>query len=306
MIESIIALFYNNIGFAILFISLCVLLIFSSTTIFILIVALTYLIPETYIFTFFEKISRCMNYVFFEEINKIKSNIKETFKISILHTIPKRSIRIWHPHGISGLTPVIHNGYNITNSNYKPSKGVAHSIFFNIPLLRVFIKYMNAIPSDYKTIKETVTNESISITIGGVDEMSRTNDKNLELVIRRRKGIFKIALETGTPIVPILTYGDTEMFPETDIELFKWINSKLYEYFSCRIPFPTIVSLYNWFKITKEPLEPIHTYTGRPIYVKKIENPTDKHIQSLRKIYISRIIELFDETNSGDFSLKIV
>lgn len=28
-----------------------------------------------------------------------------------------------------------------------------------------------------------------------------------------RTGVFKLALETGTPIVPVLTYGENELFP---------------------------------------------------------------------------------------------
>jgi len=306
MLDSIIALFYNNMGFVLLFIIFISLILFTSFTLFILITILSYSIPEKYVFYFFEKVSKFMNYMFNEEINKIKSNIKETFKINILHEIPKRSIRIWHPHGISGLTPIIHNGYNLTHPNYIASKGVAHSVFFNIPLLSTFIKYLNAIPSDYTTIKKTVSKESISITVGGVDEMRRLKDKILELVIKKRKGIFKIALETGTPIVPILTYGENELFPESDNEFIQWFNNKLYEYLKLRISIPKFKSFINWLKITNQPLNPIHTYTGRPIYVKKIENPTLSHIQKLRNIYISRINELFNETNPGDFSLNIV
>jgi len=136
--------------------------------------------------------------------------------------------------------------------------------------------------------------------------MRRVRTKQLELVIRKRKGMFKLALESGTPIVPVITYGENEIFPETDDVFLCWTNKILYDNFKIGIPFPSYTSMINWANLTSRPLDTILTYTGRPIYVKKIENPTDVHVRILRNIYIRRVRELFEKTNPGEFSLKIV
>jgi hypothetical protein len=239
-------------------------------------------------------------------ISNVERNIRATFPIHILYPIPEKSIRIWHPHGSGATTIGIHNVFRITDDKLTKTKTVVHYAFTMTPFVLDMTRIMECISSDYQSIVETLKKDSITIGLGGTDEMGRIVDKKLEFVIKKRKGIFKIALETGTPIVPVITYGENEIFPETDNEFLLWFNQQFYNVSRLRLWMPSLQSVGNWANLLVRPLEPVHTYTGRPIYVKKIENPTDKHIRSLRNIYIKRIRELFAKTNSGEFSLKIV
>jgi len=244
--------------------------------------------------------------IFKEKIGKTESNIRKTFQIHVREPIPEKSINIWHPHGISGVTPVIHNGYQITNSDYKPTKGVVHYGYFMLPFIRDIIPLLNAIPSDEYSIRDTLATESISITLGGVDEMRRGSPKDLQLVIRKRSGIFRIALELGVPLVPVLTYGEQEVFPESDLGILKCYNEWMYKWFRFRIPFPKLNSVVNWTRLSQTPLEPIKTYTGKPIRTKKILNPSPKQIKKLRDLYIQRLQELFDQTRPSGYTMTIL
>ena len=282
------------------------LFMYTNFIIYLVVFAVYLISPTEIIDNILKNIFFIFRTIFSNSIEKTEINIKETFKIHVQIPIPKRAILLWHPHGVSGVTPVIHNGYKLTDKSYTPTKGVVHSFFFSIPLVKDIIRFLNAIPSDYGSIKKTVEKESISLTVGGIEEMGIIKNKCMELKIKQRKGIFKIALETGTPIVPVLTYGENEIFPETDNTFLICYNNWLYDMFKIRMPFPSFKSVKNWLRLSVEPLEPIHTYTGRPIYVKKIDKPTEKHIKTLRNIYIKRLRELFTETNPGEFSLKIV
>jgi len=244
--------------------------------------------------------------VFRDRISETESNIRKTFQIHVREPIPEKSINIWHPHGISGVTPVIHNGYKITSPEYKPTKGVVHYGYFMLPFIKDIIPLLNAIPSDEFSIRDTLQKESISIILGGVDEMSRGSPKNLQLVVRKRTGIFKIALELGIPIVPVLTYGEQEVFPESDLGILKCYNDLLYTYFRFRFPFPKINSVVNWTRLSQMPLEPIVTYTGKPVRTKKILNPSPSQIKKLRDLYIQRLQELFDETSPPGYTMTIL
>lgn len=244
--------------------------------------------------------------IFKERITKTETNIRKTFQIDVKEPIPEKSINIWHPHGISGVTPVIHNGYRITSSEYKPTKGVVHYGYFMLPFIRDIIPLLNAIPSDEYSIRDTLKSESISITLGGVDEMSRGSSRHLQLVIRKRRGIFKIALEMGIPLVPVLTYGEQEVFPESHLEILKVYNDFLYHYFRFKLPFPTIESILNWSRLSQTPLEPIRTYTGKPVLTKKILNPTEKQVKKLREVYIQRVRNLFNETRPLGYTMEII
>lgn len=244
--------------------------------------------------------------VFRERIIQTESNIRKTFQLHIGYPIPKKSINIWHPHGISGVTPVIHNGYRITNPDYIPTKGVVHYGYFMLPFIKDIIPLLNAVPSDEYSIRDTLEHESLSITLGGVDEMRRSFPKDLQLVVRKRKGIFKIALELGIPIVPVLTYGEQEVFPESDLGVLKMYNEFMYTYFRFRIPFPTLNSVLNWTRLSQTPLEPIKTYTGKPILTKQIKHPKESHIKKLRDLYIQRLQELFDETAPPGYTMTVM
>jgi len=244
--------------------------------------------------------------IFKSRLEKTEENIRKTFKIFIKYPIPEKSINIWHPHGISGVTPVIHNGYKITDSNYKPTKGVVHYGYFMLPFIKDIIPLLNAIPSDEYNIRDTLEKESISITLGGVDEMNYIIPKHLHLIINKRKGIFKIALQMGVPIVPIITYGEQEIFPELNLPIFKLYNDFLYKYFRFRIPIPTIESLINWTRLSQTSLDPIKTYTGKPIITKKIINPSENQIKKLRSLYIKRLKQLFEETKPDGYTLTII
>lgn len=261
--------------------------------------------PET-IDYLFEKSVSIFKSAFSGLIQKTEENIRETFKIEVLHPLPNKSIHIWHPHGLSGVTPVIHNGYRISHPDYKQTKGVVHSFFFWIPVIKDIIRNLNAIPSDYTSIKNTLNTDSVSIALGGAQEQKIFKNNTIDVIVKKRKGIFKIALETGSPIVPVLTYGENELFPRMDNSLLECFNDCLYSIFKVRFPFPSLHSVYNWQQISKHPLEPIYSYTGRPIYVKKIEFPSKKHIEKLRSIYISRVQELFDQTKREGFALNII
>jgi len=244
--------------------------------------------------------------VFRDRISETESNIRKTFQIHVREPIPEKSINIWHPHGVSGVTPVIHNGYKITSPEYKPTKGVVHYGYFMLPFIKDIIPLLNAIPSDEFSIRDTLQKESISITIGGIDEMSRVSPKDLQLIVQKRTGIFKIALELGIPLVPIITYGEQEIFPESDLGILKCYNDFLYTHFRFRFPFPKLNSLLNWTRLSQMPLEPIVTHTGKPVRTKKILNPSSKQIKKLRDLYIQRLQELFDETSPPGYTMTIL
>jgi 2-acylglycerol O-acyltransferase 2 len=280
---------------------------YTNIVLYIILAIIYFLLPQQVVFDILTRINQTFRTFFSEKVEETEKNIRETFKMNVLYPIPEKSINIWHPHGISGVTPVIHNGYRVTQiKNYKPTKGVVHSIYFMVPVVKDIIRLLNAIPSDYKSISDTLKNESISITIGGTDEMGRIDGKNIQLVIKRRRGIFKIALETGTPIVPVLTYGETDIFPMSENKFIVQYNNFLYDYFRMRFPFPTLKSLNNWLKLSATPLTEIKTYTGKPIIVKHIPNPSEKQIAKLRNLYIDRIRELFKKTNDGQYTLEII
>jgi len=297
---------YTWLGMNLLITSILGIACITNFSLFSIFLIVYFMIPTSVMDMWFQSIIQIIRFVHSDFIKKLEGNIRETFQIKVLHPIPERSIRLWSPHGISAVAVGIHNGFQITDEKLTPSKIVTHSGVRYFPIFRDILRQIHCIFSDYGEIKEALKTNSITMVIGGVDEMRRLHNKVIELVITRRKGAFRLALETGTPIVPVITYGEVEVFPESDDQVLARLNTYMFEHFRVSLPFPTFKSLTNWTNLASKPLDPILTYTGRPIYVKKVEHPNEKHISNLRTIYIERMEELFKETNPGDFTLKIV
>ena len=241
----------------------------------------------------------------FRKLDRIQSNIKETFIVKGNMTNTQQAIYAFHPHGFFAVSHGLHIGTNATNWPYKNVFGVMHHLLSKIPFLFDFSTKNNAIDSRYSTIKSTLQNgNSISLSLGNISEGKYTDDKSIVAIVKNRNGIFKIAIETGVPIVPVLSYGDQCLFKQLNTYgileyISKWIG--------LNIVFPDWPSFINWISIYKEPLKnKIYTHIGQPIDVGNARMATSKEIEVLREKYIEALRSLYKETRPKDYNEEII
>ncbi len=232
--------------------------------------------------------------------------MRDTFQLHVKTPVPDKSILIWHPHGLMSVTSAIHNAFGITSENYTPTKIVSLDLYHNIPILRDMMRNLNVVSSNYESIKSTLQTESVSIMLGGVKEILNTEPNRMICVISNRTGIFRMALETGSSLVPVITYGENELFSPCRHDVLDTMNTMLYNTFRIALPIPTWESLKNWVNLYKEPLKPIDTFIGNAIPVTKIEHPTRANIEELRQTYIEEVKKLFELTNINGYVLEII
>ena len=186
----------------------------------------------------------------------------------------------------------------MTDWPHKNIKAVVHYIILNIPLLKDF-NNNRCVTSDYASMKVALLdNKSLSVSLGGRSEANHIEPNKMIIVANKRRGIFKLALETGIPIVPVLSYGENKIYRKMD-NIF--IDALSYV-FKLNVPVPTLDSLKGWFKIYKSPLEnKIETFIGDPIEVGPAHVPTDREIIELREKYIEALKELYKKTKPDDY-----
>lgn len=231
--------------------------------------------------------------------DRLIANLKETFQY-IEASPPERALYLWHPHALLSLTPFFHTYWQ------KRSKVVCLNFFHRIPVVRDLYHYVGAIGSDYEPMKATLETTSVSVIPGGVREMMIPCTPGvLQVVLKSRSGVFRLALETGTPLVPVLTYGESELFPQIEHPLLKTLNVWLYSKFGLFVPIPSLTSLQNWVRLSESPLPPIQSFAGSPIPVEKTLNPTQEQIETLRETYIANLQTLFDETAPKGLKLVV-
>ena len=233
---------------------------------------------------------RVLSGFFPDKMNNIKNNIRESFKIKNPTDVPEgRHIYMWHPHGVFNLSNFFHNGTSYTNWPVlnTPIKPTAINFLSYMPFGLEFFEEFNAIPADYFSMKKALENNSITVAPGGMREMLYKDSA----ILSKRRGIFKMALETGTPLVPIISKGEDNLY--SIVEVPSWIQDFLEKYDVC-ISIPTYKSVVKMISLLANPLkDPVISVIGKPVAVERVEVPSEVQISELREKYMFALKELY-------------
>ena len=247
-------------------------------------------------------IDDCISVLFKETIARIKNNIRESFPVHGHTDFKGQAIYLFHPHGLFSLALAFHVGTTITDWPNRNSRATALSLMTDMPLIKDFTN-KRTISSNYYKMKSVLQDGiSLGVALGGVTEAKYIEPNKLTVVASTRKGVFKMAIETGTPIIPVLSYGENVIYRKMDSRIADFIEY----FFRIRVPVPTVASWKAWFKIYKEPLEnKIETYIGEPIDVGKARTPTEAEIVELRNRYIEALKGLYEKTRPADYKEEL-
>lgn len=241
-----------------------------------------------------------------DDFIRIKQNIKDTFIVKGNTTNTKQAIYLLHPHGICSLTHVFHINTEITNWTHRNIYCVMSHLIAYIPFINDLVnRHERVISSGYSTIKNTLQEKkSISMCLGNFTEGKYDDEHRISVIVKKRNGIFKIAIETGVPIIPVLSYGEQSVF--TQYHSFG-INRMIYDLTGIQINCPTFSSIADWIDIYHKPLDKkIITYIGDPIEVGEARTPTSTDIHDLRNKYMEALRTLYRTTKPDDYEDEIV
>lgn len=147
------------------------------------------------------------------------------------------------------------------------------------------------------------TSNAVVIIVGGAAEALHSRPNNYQLVLKRRKGFCRIALQTGTAIVPVINFGELDLYeqqanpPGSRLRRFQeWVKA------STGIA-PALICGRGFFQYTFGLLPrrmPINTVIGSPVEVTKSEQPSEQEIEELHTRFCKTLEELF-ETNKTKY-----
>lgn len=150
-------------------------------------------------------------------------NFKDFFPISLHRTAPLdpdgRYIFGYHPHGIIGFGAIscfATEAHDFT----KLFPGidvylVTLPINFRIPFLReiyLALGLLDASKETFKTILSRGSGSSIAVVVGGAAESLKSEPGKMDLVIKSRKGFVRQAFLYEASLVPVLGFGETDVF----------------------------------------------------------------------------------------------
>lgn len=245
-------------------------------------------------------------------------HIRKSFLVETTEPPPVKAIYLFHPHGLFITSMIFHLGSTLTDWSIPNVHGVAMHSLFHLPFFKQLIS-SKFISSDYGDMKTALDEgKSLGVSVGGLQETLHTTPGRIQAYVSTRKGIFQMALETGTPIVPVLTYGENEIYQVYHSEWLDAIQAfgRKHGLLLC---IPTLESCLHWLSLTVAPFKtPLRTVVGPAIPVgqgKKEaqgqgqgqgQKPTDNEIAALRATYIAALRALYAKTRPDSYDPELI
>jgi len=237
---------------------------------------------------------------------RIIANLRASFPVEVKGKLPEKGIFLFHPHGLMTTAHMINIGLkSVSNWPVKAISGTAlYSLWYSFGFKEVLDGAF--VPSNYENMKKVLAYQSLSVTLGGIDEMQYLFKDKLRLKIKDRKGVFRLAIETGTPLVPVLAYGENEFCENIgNWKVFDWINGILRK-FHIPLIIPSWGLYEKYLFIHRKPFDvPVVSVIGEPVEVGPAREPTDEDVRVLRSIYIKRLREFYRQTRPAHYAEEL-
>ncbi|CCK71313.1 diacylglycerol O-acyltransferase KNAG_0G02570 [Huiozyma naganishii CBS 8797] len=172
---------------------------------------------------------------------------------------------------------------------------------FHIPFYRDYLLALGICSVSRKNaLKVLADGQSICIVVGGVRESLLGSDDAFELILNKRKGFIKLALETGNAsLVPVFAFGETDCFKMYETEegsiLHKfqfWIK----KYFGFSVPIFFARGLFNYDFGLVPFRTPLDIVIGKPIHIReRYVQPNPELIDHYHALYVESLKKMYYE-----------
>lgn len=213
-----------------------------------------------------------------------------------------------HPHGVLG--------QGVWNSFSSESIGFHHlfpfmgfrvatlNLNFYLPLFRDFLLMQGFVsagkesllsylgskcPSRTWEMEEGKTARGLGLVVGGAEESFLSDPGRNSLVLRKRKGFVRYALQSGAYLVPVYCFKQNYIYKQLKNPLLQKLQRFLKRYLS----FAPILFAGRFLLLPFK--ETITTVVGQPIRLPKIPHPTPKDVSHYHSLYIDGLQKLFND-----------
>lgn len=217
----------------------------------------------------------------------------------------------YHPHGIishgafaafatealgfSQLFPGITNTLLTLDSN------------FRVPLYREYALTMGLASVSRESCENILSRggsngegmgRAITIVVGGARESLDAQPYSLRLVLKRRKGFVKLAIRTGADLVPVLAFGENELYDQVQpeqhplVHKFQLIVKRILGF---TVPLFHARGVFNYDVGMMPYRRPLNVVVGRPIKVDQADKPADSYVDELHGRYVKELERIWEE-----------
>ncbi|XQJ27633.1 diacylglycerol acyltransferase, putative [Leishmania guyanensis] len=220
---------------------------------------------------------------------------------------------VYHPHGIHSFGAIINFGLDQNDASKMLNGITIHlqtlGINLYIPLWRQLAIWAGCGDASASCIRKTLRSgpgQSIMLVVGGAEESLMAKPNRNDLLLFKRKGFIKIALQEGTPLVPVYGFGENNVYGVPVLADEPWMRylMDLFKHFvGFAIP---LVCGRGFFNFNYGPLphrRPIVVVVGEPLVVPHIPNPTKEDLEAWQGKYIECLRKLYND-HRGIYDLE--
>ncbi|XP_015683124.1 2-acylglycerol O-acyltransferase 2-A-like [Protobothrops mucrosquamatus] len=235
--------------------------------------------------------------------------MKDYFPISLVKTADldpsKNYIFGFHPHGII-VAGGIHfcteaTGFSKHFPGLKPHPMMLN-MCFRVPFFRDYLMSLGFIPSDKESVSYVLRKKEggniVVIVVGGAKEALDAHPGAYTLVLENRKGFVRLAIENGTPLVPVFSFGENELYDQVENpkgSWLRWTQERLQKIMGLSLPLFYTRGIFQYTFGFIPYRKPIFTVVGKPIQLVKKHNPSQDEVDELHKRYLEELCKLFEE-----------
>lgn len=224
------------------------------------------------------------------------------------HLPPGRNYIIGsHPHGILCIGAFCNFVTESTGFSHK-FPGIRPHLAtlagnFRLPILREYMMSGGLCPVNQKSIGYTLSQKgrgnAVVIVVGGASESLSCQPGVTTLILSRRRGFVRLALEHGADLVPSFSFGETELYNQVHFQegsFFRAAQCKFQKVFGFAPCF-----FYGRGLTSPESMgfipysRPITTVVGEPVTVPQIKDPSTETVDRYHNMYICSLLKLFHE-----------
>jgi len=235
---------------------------------------------------------------------------RDYFPITLVKTHdldPKRNyIFGYHPHGIVSIGAFMNFATEATNFS-STFPGITPHLCtlvgqFWFPFRREYTMLFGAIEVSRSSIQWQLSRpdkgHAVVIVVGGAQEALDARPGCYEIVLSRRKGFVKMAIQYGVDLVPVFSFGENDLFLQFDNPeggMLRKVQEHMKKIFGYSPPLFHGRGIFNYTYGIMPYRKPMYTVVGKPIQVEQCSDPTPEQVTALHEKYMQGLVDLFED-----------
>ncbi|KAI9890046.1 MAG: diacylglycerol O-acyltransferase 1 [Vezdaea aestivalis] len=139
---------------------------------------------------------------------------------------------------------------------------------------------------------------AITIVVGGAAESLDAQPGSLRLVLRRRQGFVRLAIRTGADLVPVLAFGENDLYDQvqpTDHPYIHRVQLIVKKILGFTVPLFHARGVFNYDVGMMPYRRSLNVVVGKPIMVEQFKEPSKEQVDRLHGLYMTELQRLWDE-----------